>query len=154
MNAAQFFDHWYKIWRDLLIAMDSLRDEHLDFRPAKSYARNLGDILRHIINLENGWIHFVIRRKLPAWPDDAVGSLTTVAAIRDAMQRVHGETMDYLASIPVDEFNRIVQVPDGGTPKLQWILWHVLEQQIHHRGELFLCMSMLGLPRPAMDRPE
>lgn len=154
MNAAQFFDHWYKVWRDLLVAVDSLKDEHLDFRPARAYTRNLGDILRHIVNLENGWIHYVIRRKLAGWPEDAAGSLTTVAAIREEMQRVHGETMDYLESIPVDEFNLIIQVPDGGTPKLQWILWHVLEQQIHHRGELFLCMSMLGLPRPKMDRPE
>ena len=154
MNAAQFFDHWYRVWRDLLVAVDSLGDEHLDFRPAKSYSRNLGDILRHIINLENGWIHYVIRRKLPAWPGDDIGNLTTVTAIKDEMQRVHSETMEYLASISVDEFTRIVQVPDGGTPKLQWILWHVLEQQIHHRGELFLCMSMLGLPRPKMDRPE
>lgn len=154
MNAAQFFDHWYKVWRDLLVAVDSLKDEHLDFRPAQSYSRNLGDILRHIINLENGWIHFVIRRKLPAWPEETAGNITTVAEIKAEMRRVHGETMDYLASISVDEFSRIVQVPDGGTPKLQWILWHVFEQQIHHRGELFLCMSMLGLPRQKMDRPE
>jgi uncharacterized damage-inducible protein DinB len=154
MNAAQFFDHWYRVWRDLLVAVDSLGDGHLDFRPAQSYSRNLGDILRHIINLENGWIHYVIRRKLSAWPGDEAGNLTTVMAIKDEMQRVHSETMEYLASISVDEFTRIVQVPDGGTPKLQWILWHVLEQQIHHRGELFLCMSMLDLPRPKMDRPE
>jgi uncharacterized damage-inducible protein DinB len=154
MNAAQFFDHWYRVWRDLLVAIDSLGDEHLDFRPAKSYSRSLGDILRHIIDLENGWIHYVIRRKLPTWPGDDAGNLTTVTAIKDEMQRVHSETMEYLTSISVDEFSRIVQVPDGGTPKLQWILWHVLEQQIHHRGELFLCMSMLDLPRPKMDRPE
>ena len=85
MNAAQFYDHWYKVWRDLLIAVDLLKDEHLSFRPAESYMRNVGDILRHIINLEQGWIHFVIRRKLPAWPEIEDSSLTTVAAIRCPM---------------------------------------------------------------------
>ena len=49
--------------------------------------------------------------------------------------------------------DRIVQVPGDGTPKLAWILWHVLEQQIHHRGELFLCLSLLGKDRPKTDRP-
>jgi uncharacterized damage-inducible protein DinB len=53
----------------------------------------------------------------------------------------------------MDDFNRIVQVPGDGTPKLGWILWHVLEQQIHHRGELFLCLSLLGMERPKIDRP-
>jgi len=95
----------------------------------------------------------VIRRKLPAWPEIDDTNLSTVAAIRDEMQRVHGETMEYLASLSIDEFDRIVQVPDDGTPKLQWILWHVFEQVIHHRGELLLCMSMLDIPRPKLDRP-
>jgi len=30
MNAAQFFDHWYKVWRDLLIAVDLLQGTGLD----------------------------------------------------------------------------------------------------------------------------
>jgi uncharacterized damage-inducible protein DinB len=53
----------------------------------------------------------------------------------------------------VDDFNRIVAVPGDGTPKMGWILWHVFEQVIHHRGELFLCLSLLGLERPKIDRP-
>lgn len=153
MNAAQFFDHWNKVWRDLMRAVSMLKDEHLDFRPADHYSRSIGDILRHIINLEQGWIHFVIRRVLPQWPDEAEGRLTTMKALREEMERVHGETMDYLATVPVEDFNRIVQVPDDGTPKLSWILWHVFEQEIHHRGELYLCLSLLGMDRPKTDRP-
>lgn len=152
MNAAQFFDHWNKVWRDLMRAVDVLDDGHLEFTPAKSYPRNVGDILRHIINLEQGWIHYVIRRSLPSWPPENE-HLKSVDAIRSEMKRVHTETMDYLATVNVEDFNRIVQVPDDGAPKLAWILWHVFEQHIHHRGELFLCLSLLGLERPQTDRP-
>jgi uncharacterized damage-inducible protein DinB len=154
MNAAQFFDHWNIIWRDLLRAVSLLRDEHLGFHPAAEYSRSVGDILRHIINLEQGWIHFVIRRVLPEWPDEGAERLSSVEAIRQELERVHKETMAYLSTLPVDDFNRIVQVPENGTPKLGWILWHVFEQQIHHRGELYLCLSLLGLDRPKTDRPE
>jgi uncharacterized damage-inducible protein DinB len=153
MNAAQYFDHWYRIWSDLMVVVDSLHDEQLSFRPADSYERDVGDILRHIIALEQGWIHFVIRRSLPAWPQIEAAELSGVAAIKAEMQRVHQETMDYLVSLPVEEFDRIVLTPEDGTAKLGWILWHVLEQQIHHRGELFICLSMLGIPRPRTDRP-
>lgn len=151
MNAAQFFDHWNKVWRDLMRAVALLKDEHLSFRPSEHYARSLGDILLHIINLEEGWIQYVIRREISAWPEER--KLQRIDELRDTMQQVHQETMDYLATVPVDDFNRIVQVPDDGTPKLGWILWHVFEQQIHHRGELFLCLSLLGLDRPKTDRP-
>ena len=153
MNAAQFFDHWNTVHRDLLRAVAMLKDEHLAFRPAPGYGRSVGGILVHVINLEQGWIHFVIRRELPAWPPEGDPNGPSVAVLREDLERTHKETMAYLATVPVEDFNRIVQVPDDGTPKMGWILWHVLEQIIHHRGELFLCLSLLGMERPKIDRP-
>jgi uncharacterized damage-inducible protein DinB len=153
MNAAEYFDHWAKVWRDLNVAVAMLEDEHLSFRPAEKYHRTVGDVLRHMINVEQGWIHYVIRRKLEAWPDADENSLPTVAAIQTELEQTHKDTMSYLETIEAEDFNRIVQVPEDGTPKLGWILWHVLEQQIHHRGELYLCLSLLGMERPKTDRP-
>lgn len=153
MNAAQFFDHWNKIWRDLLRAVSMLKDEHLDFRPAERYHRSVGDILLHIIDIENFWIHDVIQKGSSTLIDDDTSQLRTVAEIHEEMEAVHKRTMDFLATVPVEDFNRIVQVPQDGTPKLGWILWHIFEQQIHHRGELYLCLSLLGMDRPTTDRP-
>jgi uncharacterized damage-inducible protein DinB len=153
MNAAQFFDHWNTVQRDLLRAVSMLKDEHLRFKPAPAYQRSIGGILRHIINLEEGWIQFVIRRQLAAWPAEGDPDGPSVAAVREDLERVHKETMAYLSTLPVEDFNRIVDVPGDGTPKMGWILWHVLEQVVHHRGELFLCLSLLGMDRPKIDRP-
>lgn len=152
MNAAQYFDHWHVVQRDLLRALALLEDSDLQYEPSPHYHRTVGDILRHLINLQEAWIHYVVRRALPSWPTEDP-SLQTVAAIRERLDKTFKETMDYLATIPADEMNRIIQVPDDGTPKLSWILWHVLEQVIHHRGELFLCLSLLGKERPAIDHP-
>lgn len=153
MTAAQFFDHWNKVWRDLQRAVSMLKDDHLSFRPAERYHRTVEDILLHIIDVEKFWIHDVIQK----------GSLTTAAEGKDRpkkvneiqaeMEAVHRRTMEIMATLPVEDFNRIVQVPRDGTPKLGWILWHVFEQQIHHRGELYLCLSLLGMDRPQTDRP-
>jgi uncharacterized damage-inducible protein DinB len=153
MNAAQFFDHWNIVHRDLMRALAILEDQDLDFKPAKEYDRTVGDILRHIINTQRGWIHYVIRQKHDQWPEEDESALNSVDAIQEELSRVFIETMDYLVELPADDFNRIVQIPDDGTPKLGWILWHVFEQQVHHRGELFLCLSLLGKRRPKIDRP-
>ena len=154
MNADQYFDHWNKVWRDLMRGVSMLEDQNLVFRPAEGYKRTVGDILGHIINLELGWIHYVVRRQLDHWPDESLVKFDSVKALQAEMERVHKETTDYLSTLPVDEFNRIVQVPENGAPKLSWILWHVLEQEIHHRGEFFLCLSLMGMDRPTTDRPE
>jgi uncharacterized damage-inducible protein DinB len=153
MNAAQFFDQWNPVWRDLMRAVSMLKDGQLAFKPSEHYERTVGDILRHIINVERGWIHYVIRRQYESWPQEDAATLATVEAIEAEMQLVHQSTMDYLETVDVDDFTRIVQVPDDGTPKLAWILWHVFEQEIHHRGELYLCLSLLGYDRPKTDRP-
>ncbi len=42
MNAAQYFDHWMVVWRDLLRGVAVLHDEHLAFRPAERYGRSVG----------------------------------------------------------------------------------------------------------------
>jgi uncharacterized damage-inducible protein DinB len=154
MNAAQYFDHWNVVWRDLMRAVAVLRDEHLAFRPADKYGRTVGAILTHLLNLEEGWVDFVIRRRVPEWPAERSEMLGSVEKARAEMERVHHETMEYLKTVGEEDFERIVQVPGDGTPKLGWILWHVLEQEIHHRGELFLCLSLMGLDRPKVDRPE
>jgi uncharacterized damage-inducible protein DinB len=153
MNAAQFFDQWTNVWRDLLRAVSVLSDEDLDFRPADSYPRTVGAILQHIINLELGWIHYVIRREVDDWPREEMNYPRSVEGLRAELQRVHDETMDYLSTVDVDDFSRIIQVPGNGSPKLGWILWHVFEQEIHHRGEIFLCLSLLGEQRPKTNRP-
>lgn len=153
MNAAQFFDHWNKIWRDLQRAVSMLKDEHLDFRPAERYHRSVRDILLHIIEIEQFWVHDVIQKGGSILSGEDKGHLRTVAEIQEEMEAVHKRTMDFLTTVPVEDFNRIVQVPQNGTPKLGWILWHIFEQQIHHRGELFLCLSLLGMDRPKTDRP-
>ena len=152
MNAAQYFDHWNKVWRDLMLAVSMLKDDDLAFKPSERYQRSVGGILLHLINVEQGWIHYVIRRALESWPQEKSG-LNSVVSIRTEMEAVHDETLAYLETLDVEDFNRIVQVPDDGTPKLGWILWHVFEQEIHHRGELYLCLSLLGYDRPKTDRP-
>lgn len=154
MNAAQYFDHWNTVHRDLLRAIAVLADEDLSYQPTQHYTRTVKGILCHIISVEEGWIHFVVRRALPAWPKEEAGSLNSVHAIRKKLEEVFSETMAYLSSVPAEDLNRMIQVPGDGVPKLSWILWHVLEQQIHHRGELFLCLSLLGKERPIIDRPE
>jgi uncharacterized damage-inducible protein DinB len=153
MNAAQYFDHWETVHRDLLRGVAVLKDEHLSFHPAAAYPRSVGGILRHIINLEEGWIQFVIRRELAAWPSEGDPNGPSVEAVRQDLDHAHRRAMDYMATIPVEDLTRIVPIPGDGTPKLRWILWHVFEQVIHHRGELFLSLSLLGLERPKIDRP-
>ena len=135
-------------------AVAVLEDDDLTFQASEHYSRSVGDILRHIINLQEAWIHFIIFRALPAWPEEDKEELASVEAFQERLDEVFNETMSLLSTVTAEDLNRVIQVPGNGVPKMSWILWHVFEQQIHHRGELFLCLSLLGKERPTIDRPE
>jgi uncharacterized damage-inducible protein DinB len=42
------------------------------------------------------------------------------------------------------ELGRRIELPWGGHTSLGWVVWHVLEHEIHHRGELSLILGLLG----------
>ncbi len=135
-------------------AVAVLEDDDLTFQASEHYSRSVGDILRHIINLQEAWIHFTIFQALSAWPEEDKEKLTSVEAFQERLDEVFNQTMSLLSTVTVEDLNRVIQVPDNGMLKMSWILWHVFEQQIHHRGELFLCLSLLGKERPTIDQPE
>jgi len=39
-------------------------------------------------------------------------------------------------------------VPRGAKVPLGWVAWHVLEHEIHHRGEIYLMLGLLGMEAP------
>jgi uncharacterized damage-inducible protein DinB len=36
----------------------------------------------------------------------------------------------------------------GRTRTRRWVIWHVIEHDLHHGGELFFTLGMHGLPTP------
>jgi uncharacterized damage-inducible protein DinB len=40
------------------------------------------------------------------------------------------------------------EAPWGAEVTLRWVIWHVLEHEIHHRGEIYLMLGMMGLEAP------
>ena len=57
------------------------------------------------------------------------------------MNQTHLKTADLLQSLDEPDLARKV-TPEGGS--VYWVFWHVLEHEIHHRGELSLIHGLLG----------
>ena len=143
MRLDELFAHWEHVRHGLLSTMDLFEEEELAYRPfGESWT--VGDLMRHVPNAEAGWFQYVVRGKLPAWPVHEAEGYATIGAIQELMAGVHAETMEYLAGFGLEELNRPVSTPWGETLTLSWVTWHVLEHEIHHRGELSLILGLLG----------
>jgi uncharacterized damage-inducible protein DinB len=147
MNAWEQFKHWKSVRRDLWAALDMLDDEQLEFSPREGL-RTLRDVACHIGNAEEGWFNYVVHRKMDEWPRYDPVNYPTMEAIKRYVDDVHQETIEYLQSLDTAGLETTVTAPWGDDFQLRWIVWHILEHEIHHRGEIYLMLGLLGLEGP------
>jgi len=143
MKPIQLFHHWDQIRRDLLETMDKFSEQELAFAPFQG-GWPAGQILLHIADCEDNWLHGVVRAEIQPWIFYNLADYPTRAAIRQVLDRAHARTVSFLDSLEEKDLDAQYKTPGGEAFSLYWIIWHVLEHEIHHRGELSLIHGMLG----------
>lgn len=144
MKVSQQFSHWKQVREDLLSTIDKFKEDELSFVPFES-SMPVGQIMLHIGEAEEGWFRTFVAKELEEWPDFDLEDYPTPEAIKAQLTVIHSRTEKYLESLNTDDLEQSIDHPrrDYRLP-LGWIIWHVLEHEIHHRGELSLILGMLG----------
>lgn len=145
MKLNDMFSHWEQVHADTLATMDKFRDDELHFVPFDG-SWPAGQIMLHIADTEDGWLRCVVKREQQDWPEYPLEQYPTVEEIKAVLSRVHAQTESYLATLDLQDLQRPIpsRWQEGQTIPLGWIIWHVLEHEIHHRGELSLILGLLG----------
>jgi uncharacterized damage-inducible protein DinB len=145
MTLAQLFSHWQEVRAGLLATIDQFADDELTFVPFET-SWPVGQIMLHIADAEEGWFRNVVTDELAEWPSDfLLARYPTRSAIKALLTSVHSHTETYLASLTLADMDRRVEMPwSEATLSQGWIIWHVLEHEIHHRGELSFALGLLG----------
>jgi uncharacterized damage-inducible protein DinB len=147
MNAAELFSHWKEIRQGLYAALDLLTDEQLGFVPREGLW-SLRTVALHIATAEEGWFRYVVTGELDEWPEVDESHYPTVASIKALLTQVHRRTEDYLQTLDVTDLDLVITTFWGAKVPLLWIIWHVLEHEVHHRGEIYLMLGLMGMEAP------
>jgi len=144
MNLCQIFSHWNEVRAGLLLTIDKFSDEDLAYVPFNG-SWSVGQIMLHIADAEDGWFRYAVTRELDQWPDQYnLMNYPAKAAIKLALAAAHERTQRYLESLDDASTGQDVVTPWGERIPLMWIVWHVVEHEIHHRGELSFILGLLG----------
>jgi uncharacterized damage-inducible protein DinB len=144
MKPREQFAHWETVRRGLIDVIDRFREAELDYSPFAG-SRRAGDIMLHIADAEDGWFRYVVTRDLDEWPSQyTLENYPDRDAIKEVLGEVHGRTDQYLDSLSTSDLDNDVETPWGDLVPLRSIIWHVLEHEIHHRGELSILIGLLG----------
>jgi uncharacterized damage-inducible protein DinB len=146
---------YYKGWdhyQDLLVAaVAPLTSEQLALRAAPNQ-RNVWTIAAHIIAARVWWFHSIMGEgdarleQLQTWDDDGQPQ-RSAAELEEGLERTWAMIQACLKRWTAADFGQHF-IRRGESLSRQWIIWHVVEHDLNHGGELFLTLGLHGLPTP------
>ncbi len=144
MEPQNLKNQWRQVRDGLLATIDKFSESELAFKPYPA-AWDVGSLLRHIAYEELVEVHYGLMRQPPDFPAEfRAQDYPALADIRALLVSVHAGTEAYLDSLAETDIDCDFTASWGQTRRLGDFLWHTLEHEIHHRGELSLILGMLG----------
>ena len=143
MKLNELFSHWNQVHTGTLAVIEKFNDDELSYI-AYDGAMPVGRIALHIADAEEGWFRLGITRERQDWPSDyTLENYPSKEAIKTLLSEVHAKTMAYLGSLSSADLDAEIET-SWGTFSTKFIIWHVIEHEIHHRGELSLILGTFG----------
>jgi uncharacterized damage-inducible protein DinB len=144
MDARGLLDYWERVRAGLIDTIDGFSDDELDFK-AFDRAYTVRQLILHIAHEEYGEVQYGLTGRLsqfpPPFPEE---DYPTLASLRTRLADTHDQTRGYLQSIDKRTLDGSFVAPWGAERPLIDFVVHVIEHEIHHRGELSLILGLLG----------
>ncbi len=151
-HLSPFYKGWDAYQDRLIKSLMPLSNEQLALHAAP-HLRSIGENAAHIVGTRVGWFHGLMGEggeaiePMDAWDEEnaparsttelIVGLEATWQMIQDALTRWTPADLEY-----VFEGTR-----NGKAYRLtrQWVIWHVIEHDLHHGGEISFALGMHNL---------
>jgi uncharacterized damage-inducible protein DinB len=153
ITAAPLYKGWDNYQQLLLNVITPLSDEQLALRVAP-HLRSIGEITTHIIGTRAGWWNQLMGEgdaafaALADWnrPDAPVQNAATLVKGLETTWQVIQETLLRWTLADLEHIFQGTHRGEDYSLSRQWIIWHVIEHDLHHGGELSFSLGMHGLP--------
>lgn len=152
---ATFYDLWREYADHIRAAVVPLTAEQVTLRAAPGQ-RSIGEMVTHVINGRAFWLGDFFGEKsdeldaLVKWYDP--GELASdVEALVNGLDRSWQFVANRLNRWTPDDMRQTFPHDWRGNHydlSRSWVVWHVLEHDLHHGGELSLTLGMHGLQAP------
>ncbi|HLZ59468.1 MAG TPA: DinB family protein [Ktedonosporobacter sp.] len=147
---ASFYKGWDGYQQHLVHALAPLSSEQLALR-AEPRLRSIGVIARHIIGARARWLSNVLKEggetlvSLGTW-DDPDHSALSATELVSGLETTWQVIQDALHRWTIADLEEVFHGSDGKkTYTCQWVIWHLIEHDVHHGGEISFTLGMHGL---------
>ncbi len=146
---APFLDYWEKVRQRTRRVVDRIPAEHLEWtwKPGKFTP---GDLVRHLAGIERWMFAENAQRRPSRYPGHGEALATGLPAVRDYFERLHAESMEIFQGLSDENLAGKCVTPGGAEITIGKWLRLMTEHEIHHRGQIYLLLAMLGVETPPL----
>ena len=151
MKLSELFSNYYTVRAEMVDAVRNLSQSQFDWHPP-DHTNSIGRLLAHIAETEYWWISIVAQKKTsPTEADfDRFEKARQPDDILALLDKYLAETRTYLEREEIENWDDVFYDVEGRDTKVskRWLVWHVVEHQARHRGQIFMLMRMQGVDVP------
>ena len=109
-----------------------------------------GDLMRHLGAIERWMFAENVSGRPSRYPGHGPGLADGYGAVMDYFDRMHAEAMEIFRALSPEALQARCTTPGGASmPAWKW-LRAMVEHEIHHRGQIYLMLNILGVPTPPL----
>ena len=110
----------------------------------------LGDLLRHIAAIERYMFAETILNKPSRYQGCGKELADGYENILMFMERMHRETVEIVSGLSIEASKAKCATPDGAQITVWKWLRSMVEHEIHHRGQIYTYLAILGVATPPL----
>jgi uncharacterized damage-inducible protein DinB len=111
---------------------------------------SLGDIVRHLATIERYMYAETVQGKPSSYPGYSMGLQKEGESPLEFMDRLHSESVEIFRKLTDEDLTRKCVTPAGTSITIWKWLRAMVEHEAHHRGQLYMMLSMLGVATPPL----
>ena len=110
----------------------------------------LGDLLRHIAVTERYMFAENVQNHDSRYTSHGTELAADYDSVIELMKRLHAESLAIFAKLTDEDLKRKCKTP--GAVEIQTGKWlrAMVEHEVHHRGQIYLYLGLLGVPTPPL----
>jgi len=144
MEPHPVLSQWERVRQGTLTTLGLFLEDELGYAPAPG-GRTIHEIALHIAHEEAIEVLHGTAKTLPVFPKAyEARDYPTPESIGALLDGVHARSLKYLRGLDEAALNTDIALAWGETSTPLKVILHIIEHEVHHRGELSLALGILG----------
>lgn len=148
-HPSEFVSYYGNLRKRTMNVVNLIPPDKIDWTYAEGKF-TFGDLLRHLASIERYMYAENAQLKPSRYPGHGKELADGYDAVLAYFNRAHDEAMQIFASLSDEDIQKECETPAGAKLRVWKWLRTLAEHEIHHRGQLYVYLGMIGIAGPPL----